>query len=274
MSIPLKVNGITYNYPSLTDEGWGPDASNWALAITQSVLTKAGGLFSLTADLDLGPNFGIKSVYFKSRSANIAQSGQIRLANNESISFRNSTNNADLAFSPGSSDAIPEWNGIDLVNLTTAQTLYNKTLDTPILVNPVITGLPSFSGLTISNSTFTSCEVSDSLDFNGASFDSLQSFTLADNQSSAAPIFSFALPGNENIVVEYSIKRNGIKEIGQMILTSDGSTVQIASGSLNLATTGITFNSDINSGNIRLLYTSTNTGFSGTIKYITRRWAD
>lgn len=126
MAVELVVNGVTYNYPELTDEGWGPDATNWAVAINQSVLTKAGGLFSLTADVDFGPNFGLKSTYYKTRSANIATAGQFRLANSDVISFRNSGNSANLNFGAGSSDAIPSWNSIDLVNLSTAQTLSNK----------------------------------------------------------------------------------------------------------------------------------------------------
>lgn len=146
--VQLTVNGVVYNYPELTDEGWGPDATNWALAITQGVLTKAGGLFTLTADADFGPNFGLKSVYYKSRSSNISTVGQVRLSNSDVISFRNAGNTGNLNFGPGSSDAVPQWNGIDLVNLSTAQTLTNKTL-----VSPIITGSATFVNLSTSGNT-------------------------------------------------------------------------------------------------------------------------
>jgi hypothetical protein len=274
MSIPLRVGGIVYNYPQLTDEGWGGDATNWALAITQNTLQKTGGLFALTAPLDFGPNYGIKSIYYSSRSASPAATGQVRLANNESINFRNSGNSGDLAFGPGSSDAIPQWNGIDLVNLSTTQTLSNKTLTAPVLNNPIFTGLPTLVGVTITNATINNSTVPNTLSFGAAQFDALVSITLLDNQSAPTPAFILALPGNENIVVEYSIKRNGNKEIGQMFITSDGSTAQVAPGSLNLASTGIVFTVDVNGGNVRLLYTSTNIGFTATMKYLTRRWAD
>jgi hypothetical protein len=279
MSIPLKVGNVIYNFPQVTDEGWGPDVTNWALAITQNTLQKTGGLFALTAPLDFGPNYGIKSIYYSSRSGNPAQTGQVRLANNESINFRNYGTNGtdgtlDLAFGPGSSDAIPQWNGIDLVNLSTTQSLSNKTLLAPIIDNPTFSGLPTLVGVTITNAIINTSTVPNSLGFGAAQFDALVTTTLLDNQSVAVSAFSFVLPGNENIVVEYSINRNGNKEIGQMFITTDGITAQVAPGSLNLVTTGIIFTADVNAGTIRLLYTSTSTGFPAIMKYITRRWAD
>lgn len=274
MPIPLIVGGVTYQYPSTTDEGWGSDATKWAVAITQGTLQKAGGLFALTADLDFGPNFGIKSIYYKSRSSGIALSGQVRLANNEFIAFRNFGATGDLAFGPGSSDAIPQWNSVDLVNLSTAQTLTNKTLTSAILDNPIFTGLPTLSGLTLSNCILTNSTVSDNLIFGTAKFDALMSFILVNNQSSPTVLFTFPLPGNENIIVEYSINRNGSKECGNLFITTDGSVAQVAPGSLNLAITGVDFTADVSGGLIRLKYTTTSTGFSATMKYLTRRWAD
>lgn len=115
MALNLLVNGITYSYPTLTDEGWGPDASNWALAITQGTLQKAGGLFALTSDVDFGPTAGLKAIYYKSRSTNIASTGQIRLSNTDTITFRNAENTGNITFGPGSTDATPAWNGVDIV---------------------------------------------------------------------------------------------------------------------------------------------------------------
>lgn len=169
MAVSLNVNGVIYNYPQLTDEGWGDDATNWAVAVTQGTLQKSGGLFALTADVDFGPSFGLKSIYYKTRSVNIAASGQFRLSNTDTIKFRNSGNTADLAFGPGSSDAVPQWNSIDLVNLSTAQTLTNKTIvgaiftggtfNSPTINTPTVSGgtftTPSISSPSVSNGTFT-----------------------------------------------------------------------------------------------------------------------
>lgn len=92
------------------------------------MLQKSGGLFTLTADADFGVNFGLKSAYYKSRTSNVAATGQIRLANADVINFRNSTNSADLSLRPGSSDTVLRYAGIDIVNISGVQSLTNKTI--------------------------------------------------------------------------------------------------------------------------------------------------
>lgn len=96
MTTPLTVNGVTYNYPQPNDENWGSDATNWASAVTSGMLQKAGGTFTLTADADFGANFGLRSVYYKSRAGTVAAGGVVRLAQNELISWRNATNTNDV----------------------------------------------------------------------------------------------------------------------------------------------------------------------------------
>jgi len=154
MAVPLLINGITYQYPELDDEGWGNAATNWAVAITQGTLQKSGGLFSLISGVDFGPSFGLKSIYFQSRSSNIALTGVFRLSNTDAITFRNASNTADLAFGTGSSDAVPSYNGIDLVNLSTAQTLSNKTISSSIFTGNTFNN-PTINTPTVSGGTFT-----------------------------------------------------------------------------------------------------------------------
>ena len=128
--ISLTVNGTAYSYPQAGDLAWengtnGP--TEWASAVTTGMLSKAGGLFSLTALANFGPNYGIKSIYVISGSANPAATGVIRLANADAIAFRNSGNSADLLLQPDA-DGILQYNAIDLVNLSATQTLTNKSL--------------------------------------------------------------------------------------------------------------------------------------------------
>ena len=96
MSVALTINGSTYEYPETGDQEWGPDATDWAVAVTSGMLQKAGGLFQLLADADFGTAFGLKSLYYKSRTANVATAGSIRLAVSDTINFRNNANNANL----------------------------------------------------------------------------------------------------------------------------------------------------------------------------------
>lgn len=95
--INLVVNGVSYPFPQTGDVPYGDQVVNWATAVTNAVFPKSGGLWQLTGELDFGPNFGLKSAYYKSRSSNVASAGVLRLANTDSIKFRNAANNGDLA---------------------------------------------------------------------------------------------------------------------------------------------------------------------------------
>jgi hypothetical protein len=136
----LVVNGTTYNYPDVGDNNWGTDATNWAVAVTNGMLQKAGGSFTLTADVDFGANFGLKSIYLKSRATNPSSAGVLRLGNTETIGWRNFANGGNVLLGCNTSDRI-QWNAVDLVDVSSTQTLTNKTL-----TNPVI-DTASFSGV-------------------------------------------------------------------------------------------------------------------------------
>lgn len=102
---------------------------------------------------------------------------------------------------------------------------------------------------------------------------SLKSATLADNTSNA-PVFSVAAVGSENMVVDYSVLRNGTKETGTLWMAYDGTNVYVSGGTAYSGVLGVTFSADLNTGNLRLLASTTSTGFAGTMKYSVKRWSD
>lgn len=102
----LTVNNIAYSYPAPGDQNWGTNASDWAAAITAGMLQKAGGAFTLTAEVDFGASFGVKSLYYKTRTSNGASAGQVRLARADVISWRNEANSADLDLGVNSSNQL------------------------------------------------------------------------------------------------------------------------------------------------------------------------
>lgn len=74
-------------------------------------------------------------------------------------------------------------------------------------------------------------------------------------------VFAIAYAGSENMFVDYSVIRAGKKAAGTIILTTDGSTVAITSnGAEQIPLLGVTFDADIVGSQIRLRYTTTNTG--------------
>lgn len=99
MASNVTLNGNVYSIPAVGDDNWGPGLSNYLIAIASSVLQKTGGTFTLTAEIDFGATYGIKTAYVSSKGANPASGGTLRLANTESIRWRNAANNADLSLS-------------------------------------------------------------------------------------------------------------------------------------------------------------------------------
>lgn len=130
MSIPLIINGATFNYPVNFDEAWGIDATGWAQAVTNGMLQRAGGSFPLLADVNFGASFGLLSAYFTSRAASPSTVGTFRMASADSgVGFRNNANNANLILTTDSSDNL----------------LYNGHIISPASAGTVtsITGTPN-----------------------------------------------------------------------------------------------------------------------------------
>ena len=113
MSIPLTINGATFEYPENFDEAWGVQATGWAQAVTNGMLQRQGGNFPLLADVNFGTNFGLVAEYYKSETANLATVGAIRLAVSDTIDWRNNANNANLPLGIDGSDNLT-FNGNSL----------------------------------------------------------------------------------------------------------------------------------------------------------------
>jgi hypothetical protein len=109
MATPVVFNAVNYSIPAFGDVGYaqGPgNLSAYLIALATGTLQPTGGLFSLTADANFGPNFGLVSIYYKSASANIAQTGILRLANTDFIAWRNFGNSADLPLAVNTSNQL------------------------------------------------------------------------------------------------------------------------------------------------------------------------
>lgn len=96
MSLPTTYNGITYDIPEYADEGWGPDVTDYLVALATGSLTRSGGLFTLTNNVDFGGTYGLKAGHFTSSIPNPATTGLFRLAYTDGIYWRNSTNTGNI----------------------------------------------------------------------------------------------------------------------------------------------------------------------------------
>lgn len=114
--------------------------------------------------------------------------------------------------------------------------------------------------------------------FNGVGSDywemgSIKTVALTNNTIDGQ-VFSVSLTGSESWIVNYSVTRGtGFSETGQLLITSDGTSAHVARGNAYVGDVGVDFNVDINAGNIRLLYTTTNTGTNAAMKLFVMRWS-
>ena len=127
MTTPLVVNGVTTNYPTNRDNNWGDEATTWATLVSNSTLQLTAGDFSITNELNLGPNFGLTALNYSSRTANPASSGILRLANTDSINWRNGANDGDLLLNL-IADRLA-FDGTTFITAGSTDILTNKTID-------------------------------------------------------------------------------------------------------------------------------------------------
>lgn len=114
MATNVTLNGTTYSIPAEGDDGWGTNLANYFIAIASHTLQKTGGSFTLTAEVNFGATYGLKTAYLKSQATNPSATGILRLGNTETISWRNAANSADLALTVNASNAL-QFNGATLI---------------------------------------------------------------------------------------------------------------------------------------------------------------
>lgn len=108
MSQNILFNGVVYAIPDVGDDF--STLGNFLRAIPQGALQKSGGVYSLSADVNFGSNFGLLSKYYKTISSLPATTGILRLSLADTISWRNNANSGDVSLGINGSDQIT-WNG-------------------------------------------------------------------------------------------------------------------------------------------------------------------
>ncbi len=130
MSTPITYLGTQYNVPAYQDTGYAQGAGNlssYLIALATGSLTLSGGSFPLTADADFGANFGLKSIYYKSRATNLPATGILRMGTTEGLAWRNAGNGGNITLVTNSSDQVV---------LTGADFLYGTAGRGPVVTTP------------------------------------------------------------------------------------------------------------------------------------------
>lgn len=127
------------------------------------------------------------------------------------------------------------------------------------------------SGNLSADSRFNIDTASGNFNLNGLLLSVLQGpVVLADNTVGGT---AFSFPKVYKwMIVEYSLERNGEDQVGRLMIVNNGTTVSITNDNTSTAALGVTFAAAVNVSNIDVQYTSTNTGFTSSMKYTMRRW--
>lgn len=134
MSTPVTFNNTVYPVPVQGDQHWGPSLTRYLVALGTYAISPAGGSYPLTADLNFGSSFGLLAPYYKSSSANISTAGTLRLANTNTIGWRNFANGGNLLLAVNASDQLT-FNGTaiqPLLSLMDGQIWIGDATNTPI----------------------------------------------------------------------------------------------------------------------------------------------
>lgn len=99
----------------------------------------------------------------------------------------------------------------------------------------------------------------------------LTSVSLSDSVTDQ-PLVILNKVSESSVFLEYSILRNGISENGELQINTNGTTSALGGDYSSTGSTGITFSTDISGSNLRLLYSSSALGVSGTFKYKIKKW--
>ncbi|WP_300747609.1 hypothetical protein [Pseudomonas sp.] len=125
--IVVNYRGTNYNVPE--------PSNSWTQSLTNLLVSLATTAISagLTSDADFGVLFGVASIYFRSKSANPATAGVVRLAATDQIDWRNQANNANLPLGIDVGNALT-FNGVNVTgkpalgaNTAAGQSIPNST---------------------------------------------------------------------------------------------------------------------------------------------------
>jgi len=109
MATTVNYVGNNYSVPAYNDTGYAQGSGNlssYLVALATGSLTLSGGSFPLTADANFGGSFGLVSIYYKSRTSNIASAGVVRLANTDAVKWRNAANDGDKSLGVNTSNQL------------------------------------------------------------------------------------------------------------------------------------------------------------------------
>lgn len=134
-------------------------------------------------------------------------------------------------------------------------------------------GLPQDIAPT-SDVEFESVTIGNYLDLAGFVILQKQVSNINDDQLTPLTLIEYNAALYPHSVIEYGIVRGTEVRTGRLYVVTDGTSASIDDTHLDINANdiGVEFNTTVVAGNVRIQYTSTNTGISGSFTYSQRRW--
>jgi len=126
MGTSVILGSVTYTVPAI-GETYGDSFTTYLIKIAEDCITVDGGSRTLLADVDFGANYGLKSAYYKSRGT-VSTTGILRIANAESVGWRNAANGADLLLTVDAYDTL-NFDGNPITSLALGTGHYVVTMN-------------------------------------------------------------------------------------------------------------------------------------------------
>lgn len=220
MSQNQTFNGVVYPIPTRGDVNWAAPLDRYLVALGTYALAPSSGLFTLTANVNFGASFGLLSAYFSSRGT-AASSGLLRLANLDTVAWRNFANSGNNVLAVDSSNNLT-YNGVvipaSLSTLTDGQIWIGNASNAP-------TGRTLSGDVTVTNAGVTSI---------GAN-------KLVNNQVNSAAAIAYSKLNLNSSIVNADVANAAAIALSKLAaLTASKAVVTDGSGLLSAATTTAT----------------------------------
>jgi hypothetical protein len=172
MPTNVNINGVTRQIPKTGESSWGPSTTELLQAIVNAAIFTGSGVSKpLVADLDLGPNFGIKTAYIASRTTPAGSTGLVRLANGDVITWRNAANNGNISVAVNGQDMLTIDGKAVVVNndggTPTKKVAFDSSAATASTTTTFATAATVNQTVTIPDGSFTVAKNSDLTDHVG-----------------------------------------------------------------------------------------------------------